>query len=85
MVISMSRADTPTDNPFAERFVRTFKLAIVYKRPYFTLGEVLEVTLKWINFYNERRPHESLKLMSPNNYATSIGEELVSIERVFSV
>jgi len=46
MVISMSRADTPTDNPFAERFVRTFKLAIVYKRPYFTLGEVLEVTLK---------------------------------------
>jgi len=85
MVISMSRAGTPTDNPFAERFVRTFKLAVVYKRPYFTLGEVLEVTLKWVNFYNERRPHESLKLMSPNNYATSIGEKLVSIERVFSV
>ena len=85
MVVSMSRAGTPTDNPFAERFVRTFKLAIVHKRPYFTLGEVLEVTLKWINFYNERRPHESLNLMSPNDYATSIGEKAVSIERVFSV
>lgn len=85
MIISMSRAGTPTDNPFAERFVRTFKLAVVYKRPYFTLGEVLEVTLRWINFYNERRPHESLKLMSPNDYAISIGEKLVSIERVFSV
>lgn len=85
MEISMSRAGTPTDNPFAERFVRTFKLAVVYKRPYFTLGEVLEASLSWINFYNERRPHESINMLSPNDYATSIGEKLVSIERVFSV
>lgn len=85
MIISMSRSGTPTDNPFAERFVRTFKLAIVYKRPYFTLGEVLEVTLKWVNFYNQKRPHESINMMTPNDYATSIGEKLVSIERVFRV
>lgn len=85
MVMSMSRAGTPTDNPFAERFVRTFKLAIVHKRPYFTLGDVLEATLKWINFYNERRPHEALRQLSPNNYAISIGEKTVSISTVFRV
>ena len=85
MMMSMSRAGTPTDNPFAERFVRTFKLAIVHKRPYFTLGDVLEATLKWINFYNERRPHEALKQLSPNNYAMSIGEKTVSISTVFRV
>jgi len=85
MAISMSRSGTPTDNPFAERFVRTFKLAIVHKRPYLTLGNALEVTLKWINFYNERRPHEALKQLSPNNYAMSIGEKTVSIKTVFRV
>lgn len=85
MVISMSRAGTPTDNPFAERFIRTFRLAVVYKRPYFTLGEVLEASLNWINFYNQKRPHESINMMAPNDYATSIGEKLVSIDRVFRV
>jgi len=85
MLISMSRAGTPTDNPFAERFVKTFKLAVVYKRPYFTLGEALEASLKWINFYNDKRPHETINMMTPNEYAISIGEKPVSIERVFRV
>lgn len=68
-VASISRAGTPTDNPFAERFVGSFKHAVVRRRKYYTLGEFLEVARKWINFYNNTRPHEGLGQVSPNNFA----------------
>ena len=66
---SMSRAGTPTDNPFAERFVGVFKHAVVRRRSYQTLGEFLTHATAWINFYNETRPHEGLGQISPNNFA----------------
>lgn len=68
-IASMSRAGTPTDNPFAERFVGTFKHAVVRRRKYHTLGEFLEKAKQWINFYNNRRPHEALGQISPNDFA----------------
>lgn len=68
-IASMSRAGTPTDNPFAERFVGTFKHAVVRRRKYHTLGEFLDVAKQWINFYNNKRPHEALGQISPNEYA----------------
>lgn len=70
---SMSRAGTPTDNPYAERFVGTFKHAVVRRQRYYAIGQFLEAAEAWINFYNERRPHESLKNLSPKQYATSHG------------
>ena len=42
-VLSMSRAGTPTDNGYAERFVVVFKLAVADRRPYHNLGEFLRV------------------------------------------
>lgn len=69
LIASMSRAGTPTDNPYAERFVGIFKPAVVRSRKYHTLGECLEAAKKWINFYNNRRPHESLGPISPNDFA----------------
>lgn len=68
-IASMSRAGTPTDNPYAERFVGTFKHAVVRRRKYHTLGEFLEAAKQWINFYNNRRPHEALGQIAPNAYA----------------
>jgi len=66
---SMSRAGTPTDNPFAERFVSTFKHAVVRRRSYYTLGDFLDTAKQWINFYNDKRPHEGIENLSPNGYA----------------
>ena len=40
-VLSMSRAGTPTDNGYAERFVGVFKLAVADRRPFHMLGEFL--------------------------------------------
>jgi putative transposase len=69
LIASMSRAGTPTDNPYAERFVGMFKLAVCYRRKYHTLGEFLRAAEDWINFYNQKRPHEGLGQLSPNTFA----------------
>lgn len=67
--LSMSRAGTPTDNGYAERFVGIFKLAVAERRPYQTLGDFLRAAEAWVNFYNRERPHESLRYLSPNQFA----------------
>jgi len=67
--LSMSRAGTPTDNGYAQRFVGVFKLAVAERRPYSTLGEFLRAAEAWVNFYNRERPHESLGYRSPNQFA----------------
>lgn len=70
---SMSRAGTPTDNGYAERFVGLFKLAVAERRPYRTLGEFLRAGEQWINFYNQLRPHEGIGNRSPDQYADENG------------
>lgn len=73
--ISMSRAGTPTDNGYAERFVGIFKLSVVHRRRYESLGDFLKTAERWINFYNEKRPHEGVGQLAPNAYAEKIGSK----------
>lgn len=78
---SMSRAGTPTDNAYAERFVGTFKHSVVRRTKYYTIGQFLEAAEHWINFYNTRRPHESLGNKSPTQFAHANG--LPAVDYVF--
>jgi putative transposase len=71
--LSMSRAGTPTDNGYAERFVGLFKLAVAERCRYQTLGEFLRAAQEWVQFYNTIRPHESLEYRSPDHYAQEHG------------
>jgi putative transposase len=70
---SMSRAGTPTDNGYAERFVGQFKLSVAQRRSYRTLGDFLRAAEAWVNFYNQDRPHEGLDQQSPDQYARDNG------------
>lgn len=70
---SMSRAGTPTDNGHAERMVGEFKHAVLRRMSYQTIGQLLTEAERWINYYNERRPHGRLKYKSPNAYARENG------------
>lgn len=70
---SMSRAGTPTDNGYAERFVGTFKLAVAERTRYQTLGQFLQAAEDWGNFYNRCRPHEGLGNCSPDQFAPDHG------------
>ncbi|MFM5959909.1 MAG: transposase [Dolichospermum sp.] len=74
---SMSRAGTPTDNPNAERFVQTFKLAVTERYSFENLIQFKEYATKWLNFYNNQRPHQSLDQKSPNQYATENGLQTI--------
>jgi len=74
---SMSRAGTPTDNGYAERFVGTFKLSVVERYRYESIGDFVDFATKWLNFYNNRRPHQSLGQVSPNDYAQKNGYKIV--------
>jgi len=70
---SMSRAGTPTDNGAAERMVGEFKHAVLRRMNYTTIGQLLAEAERWINYYNERRPHGRLGYQSPNEYAEERG------------
>jgi transposase InsO family protein len=74
-VLSMSRAGTPTDNPYAERLVGTFKLAVAERYRYHSLGAFLRTAEAWINFYNhQRRLYNSLwKWSEPEPITTARG------------
>lgn len=78
-VLSMSRAGTPTDNGYAERFVGMFKLAVAERYCYHSLGAFLRAAEAWINFYNQQRPHEGLGNLSPQQFAL---EQIPSITLV---
>lgn len=71
--LSMSRAGTPTDNGYAERFVGVFKLAVAERCAYQTLGQFLQAAQDWVQFYNGVRPHESLGYVSPDQFAQEHG------------
>lgn len=74
---SMSRAGTPTDNPYAERFVETFKLSVTERYRYSNLKEFVAFATKWLNFYNDQRPHDGIGGISPNEFARRNGFEKV--------
>ncbi len=79
-VRSMSRAGTPTNNGYAERFVGLFKLAVAERQPYRTLGDFLRAAQQWVNFYNTTRPHESLDYRSPDQFAQE--QQLNSVPKI---
>jgi transposase InsO family protein len=72
-IASMSRAGTPTDNGAAERMVGEIKHAIMRRMKYESIGQLLTEAERWINYYNERRPHGRLDYKSPNTYAEEMG------------
>lgn len=74
---SMSRPGTPTDNPYAERFVGIFKLAVSEKSKYKNLVEFLKSAEKWVNLYNNKKPHESLNQIAPNQLAKQNNLQIV--------
>ncbi len=58
----------PTQNPYVERFNRTYRDEILNMCVFKTLNEIRELTENWIREYNEERPHDSLGDLTPWEY-----------------
>jgi transposase InsO family protein len=55
----------PETNGKAERFIQTLLLGWAYKRPYRTSNQRRWALDPWLRYYNHRRPHRSLGMISP--------------------
>ena len=55
-------------NGFIERFNRSYREAVLDMFVFQTLNEVHEQTEKWLQEYNEERPHDALGDMTPREY-----------------
>lgn len=63
--ISMSGKGRCWDNIFVERFWRSLKYEEVYLNQYSNSKEAYDGIKKYIEFYNNRRPHSSLNYFTP--------------------
>jgi putative transposase len=66
--ISMDGKGRCLDNIFCERLWRSLKWEEVYLRAYETTKEARTGIGQWFSFYNDERPHQSLKYMTPRQF-----------------
>jgi putative transposase len=73
IAISMDGKGAWRDNVFIERLWRSVKYEEVYLRAYETVGEARASIGRYLDFYNDRRPHSSLDGRTPDQaYFTSL-------------
>ena len=63
--ISMDGKNRALDNVFIERFWRSVKWECIYLQEFNTPREARQGIAEYIRFYNEERPHQSLKDRTP--------------------
>ena len=67
IAISMDGKGAWRDNVFVERLWRSIKYEEVYFRAYESVGEARASIGRYLNFYNQRRPHSSLDGTTPDH------------------
>jgi putative transposase len=67
IIISMDGKGRATDNIAIERFWRSAKCERIYLNEYSSMKELKEDIKEYIEFYNHRRFHETLKYKKPMN------------------
>lgn len=65
ITINYIQPGKPAQNAYIERFNRTYREDILDIYLFETTDEVQRITDQWLIDYNQKRPHESLKNLSP--------------------
>lgn len=65
---SFSATAKPHDNAVAETFFATFKKEEAYRREYTSENSFRKSVKRFIQFYNEVRPHRTLKYQTPQGF-----------------
>jgi putative transposase len=62
----------PNQNPFVERFNRTYRHEVLNAYLFESLDEVRRITERWIEEYNEERSHDAIGHLPPSEYRRQI-------------
>lgn len=73
--ISMSRKATPYDNACVESFFASMKKEYLNKFVFRTKSEAVAAVEFYVNFYNRKRTHSTLKYATPIEYEMAYEEE----------
>jgi putative transposase len=65
VLVSMDGRGRALDNVFVERLWRSLKYEEVYLKDYRSVAELEAALTSWFRFYNQERPHQSLKYRTP--------------------
>lgn len=63
---SFSNPGCPYDNAVVESFFRSLKAEEVYHKYYATIEEMESSIIEYIDFFNNKRPHQKLGYKTPN-------------------
>lgn len=72
--VSMTETGDPKDNAQAERINNTMKNELLKDKIFGNIGEVIASVALAVDFYNNRRPHMSIGMMTPAEAARSTGD-----------
>lgn len=61
-------------NGYIERFNRLYREAVLDAYLFFDLNQVRELTAEWLEEYNQRRPHEALNNLAPEEWKNMVLE-----------
>ncbi len=67
-------------NGFIRRFNRSFREAVLNMYIFESLEEVKTETEKWLDIYNQHRPHDSLGNLSPIEYLQKVQLENCNLD-----
>lgn len=65
ITLSYSRSGKPYDNSVSEAFFKTLKAEELYRRKYRSARDFIKSLDDYIDFYNTKRPHEAVRMMTP--------------------
>ena len=71
---SFSASGSPHDNAVVESFFATFKKEEAYRREYTSEQNFRKIVQNYIRFYNEVRPHKTLKYKTPQAFEETYWE-----------
>lgn len=72
--VSMTENGDPKENAMAERINNTMKNELLKDMRFSSIQEVRDAVGKAVEFYNKRRPHMSIDMMTPEEAAKCNGE-----------
>ncbi|PMO63180.1 integrase [Vibrio breoganii] len=61
---------TPQQNGMVERLIRTIKEQCIWMHNFGSLSEARFAIGKWLEFYNNERPHQALKMKTPRCFSS---------------